>query len=205
MLESLAAEGCPSDLEPFRHLCKPALMVSGEGTLEHMTTGVPVPATPRPLTHRLQAAAPCLPAQLAAALALLDQSKGAPALPTAGGLCTQPVPELAIELSQKRGCDGTRGPESGRVAMETRLLTPTSPVQAWSVLVGLKRRAGEPHPPAGLGNRVVGIGSGEGRLSEQEPPPTPGPPRDPSSVPLPGHTCRTSRTSPAPSTSKPTA
>lgn len=112
-----------------------------------MTTGVPVPATPRPLTRRLQAAAPCLPAQLAAALALLNQSKGAPALPTAGGLCTQPVPELAIELSQKRGCVGTRGPESGRVAMETRLLTPTRSCPGLVCLGGAKAPCWRTAPP----------------------------------------------------------
>lgn len=106
MLESLAAEGRLSDLGPFWHLlCKPALMVSGEGTLEHMASKGT--STRHPQATRL-------PAHLAAALALLNQGKGTPALPTAGVLCAQPVPELAIELSQKGGCVGIRGPERGR-------------------------------------------------------------------------------------------
>lgn len=58
--------------------------------------------------------------------ALLNQSRDIPALPPAGGLCTQPVPELAIELTQRKG--GVLEHVVLKVAavtMEIRLLTPT--------------------------------------------------------------------------------
>lgn len=120
-----------------------------------MTTGVPAPATPGPPSPAgYRPLPPCLPAQLAAGPGSSEPEQGRSSPAHRGASALSLSLNWRIELSQKRGCVGTRGPESGRAAMETRPLTPTRSCPGLVCLGGAKALMLEnrtPAPPAGPG------------------------------------------------------